>query len=172
MNKLTKITIGIAGIGSLGSNCAAELAKSGIVRFVLIDSQKITTESIENQFYSENQIGRTKVHALRDNLLRINPESKITALKMILRSCDIYDVFSHCDIVIDTIDNERTKEIIRKTIAEELKDKTLISCADSDSKYFHKKNFHFVHLSKLHSEIKNAKLLSNKILEIITNNKI
>ena len=37
LDKLASVTVGVAGCGGLGSNCAAILARSGVRRFVIAD---------------------------------------------------------------------------------------------------------------------------------------
>ncbi len=120
-------TVGIAGAGGLGSNCAAALVRAGVGHIIVADFDKIEKDNLNRQFYFYNQIGRDKVNALRDNLHAINPEVKITALKMKLRSCDIYEIFKNCDIIIEAFDSANAKQMIIETTAEELPDKILIA---------------------------------------------
>ncbi|NGH42857.1 hypothetical protein G5632_34800, partial [Escherichia coli] len=44
--RLTKIRIGIIGLGSMGSKIATSLARSGIKRFLLVDDDYLATSNI------------------------------------------------------------------------------------------------------------------------------
>lgn len=112
--------VGIAGAGGLGSNCAATLARTGIGHIIVADLDRVEEENLDRQFYFRNQIGRDKVFALRDNLLAIDPDIKITALKMNVRLCDIYEVFKVCDVVVEGLDNAASKSILIETMSKQL----------------------------------------------------
>ena len=120
-------SVGIAGAGGLGSNCAASLVRAGVGHIVVADFDKIEKSNLNRQFYFYNQIGRDKVNALRDNLHAINPEVKITALKTKLRHCDIYEIFKNCDIIVEAFDRAEAKQMLIETVAEELPNKILVS---------------------------------------------
>jgi sulfur carrier protein ThiS adenylyltransferase len=118
--KLKTKIVGIVGAGGLGSNCAATLARAGIGHLIIADVDRVEAKNLDRQFYFHNQIGRDKVFALRDNLSAINPEIKITALKMNVRLCDIYEVFKVCDIVVEGLDNAASKSILIETMSKQL----------------------------------------------------
>ena len=75
--KLRDSSIGIAGLGGLGSNAAISLARAGIGRLVLVDFDKVEESNLTRQYYFYNQIGKTKIEALKENIERINPVVKI-----------------------------------------------------------------------------------------------
>jgi sulfur carrier protein ThiS adenylyltransferase len=72
--KLQGKHIFIAGAGGLGSNTAMLLAKAGADLFTIIDFDKIEPSNINRQFFFRDQVGMVKIEALKENLLRINPE--------------------------------------------------------------------------------------------------
>ena len=122
----TKV-VGIAGAGGLGSNCAVSLVRAGVGHIIVADFDKIEASNLNRQFYFHNQIGRDKVNALRDNLHAVNPKVKITALKMKLRSCDIYEIFKNCDVIVEAFDRADAKQMLIETVTEELPNKILVS---------------------------------------------
>ena len=77
--KLKDSCIGIAGLGGLGSNAAIALARAGIGRLVLVDFDIVEENNLTRQYYFQNQIGKTKIEALIENIEKINPEVKIDA---------------------------------------------------------------------------------------------
>ncbi len=122
----TKV-VGIAGAGGLGSNCAAALVRVGIGHLIIVDFDKIELSNLNRQFYFYNQIGRDKVFALKDNLISINPELKITALKMRIRECDVYEIFCKCDIIVEAFDTDHEKQMLIETAMDELPDIPIIA---------------------------------------------
>ncbi len=124
---LKKFTVGIAGCGGLGSNCAAALARAGVGRLVIADFDIVTIHSLRRQYYFHDQIGRLKVHALKDNLLRINPEIIVKAFDMKLCTSDIVDLFSHCDVIVEAFDKPEMKYMIIETVLTKIPGKPLVA---------------------------------------------
>lgn len=68
----------IFGVGAIGSGIAIELAMMGVRNFILIDKGKIKPSSKQRHYYfKNNDIGRSKVEALKDYLLKINSNINI-----------------------------------------------------------------------------------------------
>ena len=64
----------IIGCGSVGSTVAENLARCGITKFTLWDFDEVEPHNLANQMFRQKDIGKTKVEALQDILLEINPE--------------------------------------------------------------------------------------------------
>lgn len=109
LKKIENARIGIAGAGGLGSNCAAYLVRAGFKKLTIIDFDRVQEENLDRQFYFIDQVGRIKVEALRENLLRINPalEIKIHAKK--LEKDNIKELLGPCDIVAECLDSAELK---------------------------------------------------------------
>lgn len=67
--------IHIIGCGSVGSTVAENLARSGVTKFTLWDFDDVEPHNIANQMFRAKDIGKSKVEALRDIILEINPEA-------------------------------------------------------------------------------------------------
>lgn len=65
--------INIIGCGSVGSYVATKLARLGLTRFRLFDFDTVEAKNVANQAFTGEHIGMTKVEALRDMILEINP---------------------------------------------------------------------------------------------------
>ncbi len=102
--------VGIAGAGGLGSNAAAALVRSGIGHLVIADFDTVTPENINRQFYFADQQGRPKVHALQENLLRINPKIKLQPYKERVTPGNAKDFFNTCHVVVEAFDKATEKE--------------------------------------------------------------
>lgn len=94
------------GVGGVGSWCAEGLVRSGIGHLTLVDSDCIAPSNINRQRMATiRTVGQPKVEALRQELLLINPQARITAVQA------FYDAGSagqfaleEYDYVVDAID--------------------------------------------------------------------
>ncbi len=126
-NTLKTKTVGIAGCGGLGSNCAMSLARVGIGRLVIADFDVVSENNLNRQYFFYDQIGKLKVYALKENLLRVNPLLKINAMDMRLCSNDIMEVFSDCDVIVEAFDLAKMKQMIIETVLMFMPGKYIVS---------------------------------------------
>lgn len=124
---LSQCTVGIAGCGGLGSTCAVNLARAGVGKLVIADFDIVTSENLERQYFFRDQIGKLKVHALRDTIGRIDPSITVKAFDLKLCSSDIMELFAGCDIVVEAFDRAEMKQMIIETTLNEMPDKYLIT---------------------------------------------
>lgn len=66
--------IHIIGCGSVGSVVAENLARFGLTKITLYDFDIVEEKNIANQMFTAEDVGRAKVDALADLLVKINPE--------------------------------------------------------------------------------------------------
>ena len=66
--------IHIIGCGSVGSTVAENLVRCGIKKMTLWDFDKVESHNIVNQMFRQQDVGKTKVEALKDILADINPD--------------------------------------------------------------------------------------------------
>lgn len=114
--RLSASTVGIAGAGGLGSNCAVALARSGVGNLVVVDFDRVTASNLNRQAFFCDQVGMKKVQALKENLLRINPRITVNALDLMLTEANLVSVFSGCDVLVEAVDRADTKQMIVETI--------------------------------------------------------
>ena len=123
---LSQFTVGIAGCGGLGSNAAMALARVGVGKLLLVDFDVITSESLDRQYFFYDQIGKLKIHGLRDNILKVNSGIIVKAFDLKLCTSDVVDLFSHCDVVIEAFDKAEMKQMIIETMLLNLPDIPLV----------------------------------------------
>lgn len=70
--------IHIVGCGSVGSTIAENLARCGVKKMVLWDFDVVEQHNIVNQMFRQQDVGKSKVEALKDILCDINPEISST----------------------------------------------------------------------------------------------
>ncbi len=120
-------TVGIAGCGGLGSNCAVALVRTGIKNLVVADFDVIDESNLNRQYYFLNQVGRKKVFALRDNLLAINPDINVDVYDTKLDEDNLIKIFGQCDVIVEAFDEASQKQMIIETFLTEMPDKIIIS---------------------------------------------
>ena len=106
--RLRSASVGIAGLGGLGSNIAMMLARSGIGRLVIADHDTVELTNIHRQCYPLDSIGMKKTDAIVREINRINPFCKVEKHDMELNENNL-DIFSSCDIVCEAFDSAENK---------------------------------------------------------------
>lgn len=112
--------VGIAGCGGLGSNCAVALARAGVGTLVIADFDVVTLSNLNRQYYFLDQVGMKKVLALKENILRINPETHVLDFNMRLTRDNLPGIFYLCDAVVEAFDLADQKQMIIETMTEEM----------------------------------------------------
>ena len=70
------------GLGGVGSYTAEALARAGIGRLTIVDSDVVSVTNINRQLCAlHSTVGRPKVEVVRERILDINPECEVTALQ-------------------------------------------------------------------------------------------
>jgi molybdopterin/thiamine biosynthesis adenylyltransferase len=97
----TRLLIAGCGIGSSPAVCAARM---GFENFVLVDDDVVDAHNLNRQFYDFADVGRPKVDALAEKILRINPAARIDAVRAYLGADNTDGIVGRADIVFDTVD--------------------------------------------------------------------
>ena len=114
---LESARVGIAGAGGLGSNCAMHLVRAGIQHLTVVDFDVVNESNLNRQFFFRDQLGQKKVAALKENLLRIDPDADIRAVDMRLDASSAREVFADCDIVVEAFDVVDAKVMLVSSFA-------------------------------------------------------
>ena len=93
----------IAGCG-IGSSVALCAARMGFENFTLVDGDVVDAHNLNRQFYDFADVGRPKVQALREKLLRVNPQAKVDAINAYLDAGNTQGIVQGAHIVFDTVD--------------------------------------------------------------------
>jgi sulfur carrier protein ThiS adenylyltransferase len=113
---LSKYTVGIAGAGGLGSNCAVALARSGVGTLIIADFDIVEEPNLNRQYYFISQIGSLKTTALKLNIKNINSGVKVIDHPVKLDRNNITTIFAGCNIIIEAFDNPEMKEMLIETV--------------------------------------------------------
>lgn len=114
---LESVRVGIAGAGGLGSNCAMHLVRAGVKHITIADFDVVNESNLNRQFFFRDQIGQKKVEAVKENLLRIEPDADIRAVDMRLDASSAREIFADCGIVVEAFDAVDAKVMLVSAFA-------------------------------------------------------
>ena len=116
IEKLKNARVAVFGVGGVGGFCIEALARAGIGALDLIDSDTVAESNLNRQIIATREtIGEYKTTVMKNRILSINPEAKITTYHLFFdnNTSHLFD-FSAYDYVVDAIDSVRGKiEIIK-----------------------------------------------------------
>ena len=127
LESLKNRTVGIAGCGGLGSNCAVALVRAGVGKLVLADFDIVSQGNLNRQYFFLDQVGRKKVEALSENLLRINPALILECHDLKLEPESLVQHFSQCDVIVEAFDLATEKLMLIETVLDKMPEKYLVS---------------------------------------------
>lgn len=107
MHRLHNAHIAIFGIGGVGSFVAEGLARSGVGKLTLIDSDTISLTNLNRQIHAlESTIGMKKVQAMRSRILEINPEAQVEIIdELYLPEKSELFLSNNHDYIVDAVDD-------------------------------------------------------------------
>jgi len=110
--KIKKATVGIAGLGGLGSAVAVALARIGVGRLILADFDVIEPSNLNRQQYFVDQLGMMKADALIENLKRINPYVAYAAHGVKVTPENMKELFGTVDVMVEAFDRADQKAML------------------------------------------------------------
>ena len=114
LNILSKIKIGIIGIGGIGCPLSQYLVNSGIKELLLVDGDIVENSNLNRQIlFNLNDIGKKKVDVAKNKLQLINAECKIESIDKNIDSSNINSL-KECSIVVDATDNWITSKLLNQ----------------------------------------------------------
>ncbi len=127
--KIKKSTVGIAGLGGLGSTVAIALTRVGVGKLILVDFDIVEPSNLNRQQYFYHQIGMPKVYAMRETLLKINPYLKIETYNEKIERKNVERFFKEADIIVEAFDKAEEKAMLINAISEKLPEKYIVAAS-------------------------------------------
>ncbi|MGD9995079.1 MAG: sulfur carrier protein ThiS adenylyltransferase ThiF [Salinivirgaceae bacterium] len=124
--RLKGFTVGIAGAGGLGSNCAVALVRCGLKNLVVADFDVVQASNLNRQYYFMDQLGMKKIAALEQNLNRIATGLQLEMVDKKLEPADIIALFKNCDVIVEAFDDKAQKQMLIETHLENFPQKPLV----------------------------------------------
>ena len=128
-NKISSTTVGICGLGGLGSNIAIALARAGVGKIILIDFDKVDITNLHRQQYKISQVGMYKTEVLRDNLAEINPYLETEIQTVCITNENAKELLKDCDIICEAFDNAECKAMLTNLVLEEMPEKYIVAAS-------------------------------------------
>lgn len=136
LRKLSESRALIVGLGGVGAYAAEMLARAGVGEMVLLDSDVVGETNRNRQLVAlTSTVGRLKCDVLKERLMDINPEIRITTVPEYLTEANVAELLMSAgrpDVVVDAIDTLSPKiALIQFCLRENLK---LVSSMGSGAK--------------------------------------
>ncbi len=105
----------IIGVGGVGQHVATYLATNGVTNLTIVDYDKVELSNLNRQILlSELDLGKLKVDVVKSALLSRNSEVHINSINLKINETNINELIKGYDLVIDAVDNWKSKLIIAK----------------------------------------------------------
>jgi sulfur carrier protein ThiS adenylyltransferase len=127
--RLKSATVGIAGVGGLGSAVAVALARVGVGRLIIADFDVVEPSNLNRQQYFIDQLGLYKVDALAQNLRRINPYVTVDSHRVLLDQDNIPAIFAPCPVVVEAFDRADMKAMLVDTLLGGMQGVTVVAAS-------------------------------------------
>ncbi|MGG1416255.1 ThiF family adenylyltransferase [Bacillus amyloliquefaciens] len=104
---LAEKTVGLVGMGGIGSNVAMNLAAAGVGKLIFSDGDTIELSNLTRQYlYKEDQVGLSKVESAKEQLQLLNSEVELIPVCESISGEELFDNhFSECDFVVLSADS-------------------------------------------------------------------
>ncbi len=122
------------GLGGVGSYTAEALARAGIGSITLVDNDTVSVTNINRQLCAlHSTVGKPKVDVVKERILYINPDCKVTALQKFYlpENADEFSL-SDYDYIADAIDTVSAK--IDLAVKSQALSVPLIACMGTGNK--------------------------------------
>ncbi len=111
LERLRRAHVAVFGIGGVGGYAVEALARCGVGRFSLIDSDVVSISNLNRQIIATlDTIGRHKTEVMRERILSINPEAEVRLHNCFYlpETAEQFD-FLEYDYVVDAVDTVSAK---------------------------------------------------------------
>ena len=111
LQKLRQSTVAVFGVGGVGGAAVEALARAGVGRLVLVDSDTVSASNINRQIIAlDSTVGMPKVEAARQRVADICPSTEVVTKQCFFlpETASEFD-FSGFDYVVDAVDTVSAK---------------------------------------------------------------
>lgn len=121
--------VAVCGLGGLGSNIAAALARAGIGKLILIDFDRVEITNLHRQGYKAWQIGRYKTEALAENLKEIAPYVSLELHTRKITAQNAKELLSDANIICEAFDDAEAKAMLAEIVLTKMPDQYLVAAS-------------------------------------------
>lgn len=116
-DQISRLCVGIVGLGSVGSIIAEALIKTGVRKLILLDFDTVERKNLDRlQGIGPDQVGQHKVHAIKKHLEKISPglEISIISLPYSLVESEGLLAMLACDVIFSCVDRPWPRYVLNK----------------------------------------------------------
>ena len=121
-NKLNNTKVLVIGLGGVGGILTETLVRNGIKDITIIDNDIVDITNKNRQIIAmDSTVGKNKADVMKERLLDINKDCKITVIKEFIDGSNIDLLFDNpVDYVVDACDTVNTKILIIEECLKEI----------------------------------------------------
>lgn len=134
LERLAGARVAVFGIGGVGGYTVEALARAGVGKLDLVDSDRISLSNLNRQLLAlHSTLGMRKVDAAKTRVLDINPRAEVTLWPLFYsrETAEQFD-FSQYDYIVDAIDTVSAKLLLVERAANA--GTPIISCMGTGNK--------------------------------------
>lgn len=118
--KLKAAKVTIIGVGGLGSFSSMSLVAAGIGQVKMVDKQRYELSNLNRQILGwQKDVGKYKANVAKEKLASLNPTVDIEVEIKEITEANIIDAIHGSDVVVDGMDNWKTRFIINDACVKE-----------------------------------------------------
>jgi thiamine biosynthesis protein ThiF, family 2 len=125
--RMKRATVGIVGLGGLGSNISIMLARAGVWKFIIADYSNINLPNLCRQNFQFKDIGNRKTDVVEEMILNVNPYAKVEKHFVKVDATNASTIFSGCDVVCEAMDLSDEKTVFIDKMVNTYPNITIIS---------------------------------------------
>lgn len=116
---ISRASVAVVGLGSLGCVTADLLARAGVGRLRLVDRDIVELANLQRQtLYSEADVDRPKAEVAAGRLRAVNSSIELEAVPKDVHAANVRDLLRDMDVVVDGTDNLETRYLLNEATLE------------------------------------------------------
>ena len=111
LEKLHNAHVAIFGVGGVGGYVAEALVRAGVGALTLVDRDTVSLSNLNRQIIAlRSTIGRSKVEVMKERILDINPDCRVTAIEAFYLPDTADEIpLEGFDYIVDAVDTVAAK---------------------------------------------------------------
>ena len=113
--KISRLTVGVVGLGSVGSMVSENLARIGVENVILIDHDKIEEHNLDRLLYAtKKDIGKFKVDFFKRKIENhsVNENIRVQSITNPIQERIAFSSALDCDIIFSCVDKPLARDIL------------------------------------------------------------
>ena len=112
---ISRMHVGIVGVGSVGSILAEAMARIGVSNVTLIDPDKVEQHNLDRLLYGTlHDLGKEKVHLAKERMEQSATASNIQVIPIPMPVQDrrAYEATLDCDVIFSCVDRPMARDVL------------------------------------------------------------